>query len=99
MGLRLSRVAGTVLATLGAALAWLLTCGASLVEAGGYPVHRPGPVTVIPLSTGDAVVAILVAIALAVALLLIVRHRRHVQVAQIRVLAIRHEQDQKRHAA
>jgi hypothetical protein len=99
MGLRLSWAAGLVLAALGAALVWLLTCGASAVEAGGYPVHRPGPVTVIPVSTVEAVVAILVAIAVTVAALLIVRHQRVARVAHIRVLSITHERDQKRKAA
>ena len=99
MGLRLSRVAGIVLAALGAALVWFLTYGASAVGAGGYPVHRPGPVTVIPLSTGEAVVAILMAIAVTVATLLIVRRQRLARVAHIRVLSITHEQDQKRRAA
>ncbi len=99
MGLRLSWVAGIVLAALGAALVWFLTYGASAVEAGGYPVHRPGPVTVIPVSTVEAVVAILVAIAVTVVALLIVRHQRVARVAHIRVLSITHERDQKRKAA
>jgi hypothetical protein len=99
MGLRLSRVAGIVLATLGVVLVWFLTYGASVVGAGGYPVHRPGPVTIIPLSTTEAIVAVLFAIAVAVAALLIVRHQRIARVAHIRVLAATHERDQKRKAA
>ena len=99
MGLRLSWVAGMVLATLGSALVWFLTYGASAVGAGGYPVHRPGPVTVIPLSTAEVVVTVVFAVAVAVAALLIVRHQRLAWVAHIRVLSITHERDQKRKAA
>lgn len=99
MGLRLSWAAGIVLAALGFALVWLLTWGASVVAAGGYPVHRPGPVTVIPLSTAEMVVMVAFAIAVAVATLLIVRHQRLARVAHIRVLSITHERDQKRKAA
>lgn len=99
MGLRLSRVAGIVLATLGLVLVWFLTYGASVVGAGGYPVHRPGPVTVIPLSTAEVVVTVVFAVAVAVAALLIVRHRRLARAAHLRVLSITHERDQKRKAA
>jgi len=80
-------------------LAWLLTYGASAVGAGGYPVHGPGPVTVIPLSTAEVVVTVVFAVAVAVAALLIVRHQRLARVAHIRALSITHERDQKRKAA
>lgn len=82
-----------VLATLGFVLVWFLTYGASAVGAGGYPVHRPGPVTVIPLSTAEVVVTVVFAVAVAVAALLIVRHQRLARVAHIRALSITHERD------
>jgi len=88
-----------VLATLGLVLVWFLTYGASVAGAGGYPVHRPGPVTVIPLSTAEVVVTVVFAVAVAVAALLIVRHRRLARTAHLRLLSITHERDQKRKAA
>lgn len=101
MRLSLSKSAGVVLAAMGCVFAWLLAYGAPVAAAVAYPVVRyRRPVTMTPMTTTEAVVAVVVVgAAVAIALYLLVRSARRTRVAEVKRLSIRHELEQKRRAA